>query len=299
MPAPAPRERSITVDTDDAELAGSLWLPGAAVAGADVQSLVLMLPGSGPSTRHNDVLFPPIRNHFLGRGHAVASFDKRGVGGSYGRLADTTIARQAADAEACLDALRSELVDLPIAVFGHSQGGWVAYELGAARTDLSCVVANSAPAVGPAAQERFRLFGAAPSGAAMVAVEAFDAVVALGRDDAPFDEVRPILARPDVREYVEGYADAEDLWPLFASGFRYEPAPALAATGVPTLVLHGADDSVIPVAASLDALAGIANPVIEVLVLPQGDHRVQTGGEFVPGYFDAIDRFLASVAHAS
>ena len=43
-----------------------------------------MHPGSGPSDRDNDVLFPPIREHLLGAGIAVCSFDKRGVGGSAG-----------------------------------------------------------------------------------------------------------------------------------------------------------------------------------------------------------------------
>jgi hypothetical protein len=32
-----------------------------------------MHPGSGPSDRHNDVFFPPIREHLLGAGIAVSS----------------------------------------------------------------------------------------------------------------------------------------------------------------------------------------------------------------------------------
>jgi hypothetical protein len=41
-----------------------------------------MHPGSGPSDRDNDVLFPPIRDALLAAGIAVCSFDKRGAGES-------------------------------------------------------------------------------------------------------------------------------------------------------------------------------------------------------------------------
>ena len=64
-----------------------------------------MHPGSGPSNRHNDVYFPQIREHLLAAGIAVASFDKRGVGGSSGHWTDAGIVEQAVDATAALEHL--------------------------------------------------------------------------------------------------------------------------------------------------------------------------------------------------
>ena len=82
-------------------LAGTLHLPPAAPA-----AVVLMVPGSGPMDRDNEGYFPAIREALVARGIAVASFDKRGVGGSAGDWRDTGPAEQRADAAAALAVLR-------------------------------------------------------------------------------------------------------------------------------------------------------------------------------------------------
>jgi alpha-beta hydrolase superfamily lysophospholipase len=89
----------VVAEVDGVALAGSCWMP------SSPRAAVLMLPGSGPSTRDNDVYFPAIREHLLAAGFGVASFDKRGVGESTGSLLDTSIDRQADDALACLTTL--------------------------------------------------------------------------------------------------------------------------------------------------------------------------------------------------
>ena len=140
-------ELEIGADSGGVRLAGTLWRPvGEAVAG------VLMHPGSGPSDRDNDVLFPPIREHLLGAGIAVCSFDKRGVGGSAGKLAGRgVIGEQADDLIAALAVFESESRrDLPLGLFGHSQGGWVVVEAAATRRSVAFVITNSGPGVSPA-----------------------------------------------------------------------------------------------------------------------------------------------------
>lgn len=286
----------LEVDVDGATLAGSLWMP----TRPEARSLILMLPGSGPSNRHNDVLFPPIRSHLLERGNAVAAFDKRGIGGSTGSLVDTTIEEQAADALVCIDALRSRIGGhLPVGVFGHSQGGWVAFELGVLDPDLAFVIANSGPTVGVAAQERFSLFGADPTDQTAVAASAFDEVVELGRAGASFTDVLPLMDRDGVREYFEDYLDhpdAERDWPLFGRMFQHTPERALVTLEVATLILYGSAERVVPVDACTAEVERIANPHISVVILDGGDHRLQIGdGSFAPGYFEAIDEFLDSV----
>ena len=86
--------RDETVRSGDVELAGSWWEPAAPIA------TVLMHPGSGPSDRDNDTYFPAIRDQLVAAGIAVASFDKRGVGGSTGDWQDAGIAEQAEDVAA-------------------------------------------------------------------------------------------------------------------------------------------------------------------------------------------------------
>lgn len=291
------REHSLGVEVEGAALAGSLWMPAEGESESDVRSVVLMLPGSGPSNRHNDVLFPPIRTHLLTRGHAVASFDKRGVGESTGSLVDTTIEVQAADALLCIDALRARVGEVPIGVFGHSQGGWVTFELGVLDPHLAFLIAHSGPAVGVEAQERFSLFGARPTGQAAVAASVFDEVIESARAGASFAEVLPLMDRNGVREYFEDYLDdleAERLWPLFATLFGHMPEQTLVALEVATMVLYGSAERVVPVDACTAELERIANPHISVVVLEGGDHRLQADGAFVPGYFEALDDFLDS-----
>jgi alpha/beta superfamily hydrolase len=89
---------------------------------------VLMHPGSGPSTRDNDVYFPQVRAVLLDAGIAAASFDKRAWGDSTGDWREAGIAEQAADATAALEAVRAAVDSGPIGLFGHSQGGWVMIE---------------------------------------------------------------------------------------------------------------------------------------------------------------------------
>jgi len=115
-----------------------------------------MHPGSGPSDRHNDDLFGEVRPLFLAAGVAVASFDKRGVGGSGGDWRDAAIEDQADDLLAAVAAVRHAVPSVPVGVYGHSQGGWVVVEAaGRADVDLAFVVSSSGPAVSMVDQEPF------------------------------------------------------------------------------------------------------------------------------------------------
>jgi alpha-beta hydrolase superfamily lysophospholipase len=122
------RSHELRIQNGDVRLGGQLWLPA-----NEPLAAVLMVPGSGPSDRHNDVFFPPIRGHLVANGIAAASFDKRGVGASTGDWLAAGIVEQADDVLAALETLREtqELADVPIGLFGHSQGGWVVLEAAA------------------------------------------------------------------------------------------------------------------------------------------------------------------------
>ncbi len=155
------------------ELAGSAWLPD-----GEPRAAVLMYPGSGPADRHNDVVFPPLRDHLVGRGIAVASFDKRGVGGSAGDWQKVGLDVLATDAMAELEALmsRTGVAAQKVGLLGHSQGGWVALEAAAIDERVAFVVTHSGPGVGVWEQVRF------------------SAGVALERTMAPASEVEAAAA---------------------------------------------------------------------------------------------------------
>ena len=287
----------VEADSGGVRLAGTLWTPACpAVAG------VLMHPGSGPSDRDNDVLFPPIREHLLDAGIAVCSFDKRGVGGSTGSWLDAGIAEQADDLLAGLAVFESESArGLPIGLFGHSQGGWVAVEAAGRGVPVAFVITNSGPGVSPARQERYSLANKLAEGEEAEALATYDAVVAVMRKRPTLEEGLEELDAADVpyRELpgLEFMFEDAAVWRLCAQIFGYEPAQALSRITAPVLALFGAADKVTPSEESAAAFRAAVRPeLLQVEVFPEGDHRLHHGDppRFVDGYLDRIASFVTS-----
>ncbi len=280
----------VVAEVDGVALAGSCWMP------SSPRAAVLMLPGSGPSTRDNDVYFPAIREHLLAAGFGVASFDKRGVGESTGSLLDTSIDRQADDALACLTTLRTRTANLPWGVFGHSQGGWVAFEVAARDRSLFAAVANSGPAVGVAEQERFRILGTpGPSGETLGpdAHRRFDELTQAVASGAGHAEAMALVA--DVPDLAAEFAEMGDAWPLVATLLGHDPERTLRSIAIPTLCVYGSRERVVPVTSCLAVLDRVGNPHLDVAVIAGGDHRLQLDDEtFAPGYVATVVGFLAA-----
>lgn len=298
-PSRATGARDVVVDLGDVRLAGTLWLPR-----VDPGALVLMHPGSGPSDRHNDVHFPPIREHLLDRGLAVCSFDKRGMGGSTGDWLSSGIVDQTTDVLACLDHVSALLPGVPCGLFGHSQGGWVVIEAASRRADLAFVIANSGPGVSPAAQERhattIRLAERADSTAEFAdALRCFDLALACMSAGASFPELAARVERAGLTHVYrkpELYSfpiDHPDVWRLAAILLDHDPRRALRALRVPTLALFGADDPVVPVDASVAVYESCVDPtLLTIAVLDDGDHRLTDGDAIVDGYTATLDAFV-------
>jgi uncharacterized protein len=289
----------IEADSGGVRLAGTLWRPGGdAVAG------VLMHPGSGPSDRNNDVLFPPIREHLLAAGIAVCSFDKRGVGGSGGSWLDAGLTEQADDLLAGLAVFASETPrGLPLGLFGHSQGGWVVVEAAGRGAPVAFVITNSGPGVSPARQERYSLSRKLTADRQPEALEAYDSVIAVMRERPTFEAGLAQLDAAGVpyRELpgLEFAFENAEVWRLFAEISDYEPATALARITAPLLAIFGAADEVTPPEESVDALRAAVRPeLLQVEVFPDGDHRLLHGEppRFVDGYLDRVAAFVRSAA---
>lgn len=257
-------------------LAGTLHLPD-----GETRATVLMVPGSGPSDRDNDVYFPAIRAGLLERGIAAASFDKRGVGASTGDWSDTDAAQQAADVAAQLTSLRQleEVDPARLGLFGHSQGSWVVLEVAAADPAVAFVVTNSGPGVTAALQERFATeahmtAAGAPAEAVAAELAKQDALVALVRGGADFETVRAAAGGDD-----QGPGDAAEL-DLFRRWLDHDPRPALERITCPLLAIFGGEDLVTPVKDSIAvfraARAGRPGGV-EIETLPGADHRLHVG----------------------
>jgi uncharacterized protein len=283
----------------DVELAGTLWHPPGEAVGA-----VLMHPGSGPSDRDNDVYFPPIREHLLAAGIAVASFDKRGVGGSTGRWQEAAIVVQASDAVCCLERVRAE-VGRQVGLFGHSQGGWVVVEAAARLPEAAFVITSSGPGVSPERQERYatQLY-MKRAGISEVEIDEvrryYDDIVSLMRAGASLADARH---RIEGGGFPQAFAtlglpvlpEEEVDWKLAAMLMDYDPGPALERIRAPVLAVFGADDPITPVEESAAAFREAVRPnLLQVEIFAGADHRLQAGDppKLVDGYLETLAAFI-------
>jgi uncharacterized protein len=283
-----PSTLELRATNGELSLAGTLHRPD-----GESRATVLMVPGSGPSDRDNDVYFPAIRAGMLDRGIAAASFDKRGVGESTGDWRDTGPAEQAADVAAQLACLRAQGVDpVRLGLFGHSQGGWVVLEVAAADPAVAFVVTNSGPGVTMACQERFAteahmLAAGAPADAVAGALVTQDALMALVRAGADFDAVQ--AAAGD-----DGHGPGDDAeLELVRRWLDHDPRPALERLTCPLLAIFGGQDLVTPVEESIAVLRAAradGRGELEIVTLPDGDHRLHTGEP--PALHSAYDTTL-------
>ena len=281
-------------------LAGTLWLPD-----GDAVATVVMVPGSGPTHRDNDTYFPPIRDGVLDAGIAVASFDKRGVGGSAGDWHETGPVAQAADVAAQVARVRAEPAVDParVGVFGHSQGGWVVLEVAAMDPSIAFVVTNSGPGVSWAMQGRYatraHLEADGVSAEDVAAgLGAYDRIVALVRAGADFETVK--RAAEAAGPAGNGPDDAAEL-ELARTWLDHDPRPALERIQVPVLALFGGADLVVPVddsVAVFEAARRDLGDTLTVEVFPGGDHRIRVGDPpaLHPAYLPTLTAWIRRVS---
>lgn len=129
-------EVTFTSAAGNATLSGTLTCP---VGYADMQKedvpVVVMVTGSGLQNRDEEVFghkpFLVLADYLARNGIATLRYDDRGTGKSTGSTADMTTETNMTDALAAADFVRSTGKFGPVGVLGHSEGGAIAFMLGA------------------------------------------------------------------------------------------------------------------------------------------------------------------------
>lgn len=293
--APAIRADSISFTSAGVTLRGMLRLPAisAAPSAADARSdaaahsgapfpAVLLLPGGGTRYLTNEPDYWARR--LAEAGIAALVVHKRGTGDSGGDWASSTFEDFIADAGAALEALRArpDIDGDRLAVMGFSQGGRLA-PIVASRFGLAAAVGVSGPQVPPGATRLYALENALREGGMPpenleVALELWREHVdrvAAGRDLAPLDaRIREAATRMSAQA-LPPTSGAFAPSPIFNS-LDFDAGPDLARLRAPFLALYGADDRVVPVAASVRALhtafAASGYDGLNLLVVPGVGH---------------------------
>lgn len=301
----------------DAELSGTLYMPSRS---APVAAVVVTHSASSPL--RSSSLYDHLETILPALGMAVFVYDRRGSGQSGTEDAGGDFTRLADDAAAAARSLKADPRIDPkrIGTWGLSQGGWISPLAASRSSDLAFVVSVSAPVVTADVQMMF---------------SSTNHLRANGYSQADID--RMTATRKAVDDYMRGTAsraaaqkmvDAAKDEPWFkylyigktvpdraVSGWRKEiendPLKNLEAVAVPTLVLYGADDAVVPVARSVERLKAIASriPKMRVHVIAGADHSMQMSADLKtaldprhdgterpdsPEYFAALSSWLAS-----
>jgi len=248
---------------------------------------------------------------FLRAGYAVLVYDKRGTGISTGSWQDAGVDELAGDALGAIAWLRQQTDILPdrIGLAGQSQGGWVICRALARSSDVAFAVIFSGGAVSAREQEMFRAAKAAeklklPAEGTQAAKHLMDLKWGYAAGTTGWAEdataAQSALGTP-VAAIVEPILTADSpTWRGMQREAAYDPALDLARLRVPTLVLLGAEDELLPVQRVSDLWAKevpASSRFVTVKMLPGVGHPLvdtKAGAAFPGTLVSTLTEWLAA-----
>lgn len=301
---PSFEERDITFQSGGVTLAGTLFLPR--VQGR--VPAVVFLHGSGPEGRWASRY---LASQIAARGIGSLIFDKRGVGGSSGdwRLAGPD--DLAADAVAAVARLLDEPRIDPkrIGIHGHSQGGTLAPMVAVQSRHVAFIIGSAAAGLPTDSVEVFSILNSVLPAATSAddsanATQYARELVSVAYRTRPRARLDSLAERLKGRPWFFPLPAADNHYWRFSRVFAtYNPTDWWARVTVPVLLVYGAEDQRVPVAASASriqaALRAAGNRQLTVRIYPGADHtfRLQPGPSgwpaTAPAYLPSLLRWLA------
>ena len=278
IPVPAPSSTASTVCCDSVAtlpshtLAGTLTLPPSFGEGTGASLCLLLVSGSGLQDRDETLFdhkpFAVIADYLARHGIATLRYDDRGFGQSTGDPSNCTTADFAEDAAACIAFLRSTPLlkrgdggRLKVGILGHSEGGSIAFMLGAkslpireggqSKPFVDCIVALAAPGI---------------KGDTLL-VEQTNALLRLNGQPAnmTLKRLRLTMAMQPTNPWYEYFVE-------------YDPSADIAATRCPVLALNGSLDCQVLPKSNLTAIRSL-------LRLSEWSATSPYGGETEGGFY--------------
>ena len=267
-----PGDESVRIAANGFNIAGTLTRPK---SDEKLLPAVVLIGGSGPADRDGYAAGVPVIGQLakalVEAGFMVVRYDRRGIGQSGGRPETATLNDYADDARAVVNYLRKDRKDVDdarVAVVGHSEGAWVALQLGANTGDVR--------ALGLIA-------GASGTGGALVLEQQQHLLDVM---KVPDTEKR---AKAELQMRINAAATGSGSWdgipealrkqadiPWFASFLAFDPARPMKDARQPILIVQGELDRQVP-AYHADRLAELARArkrqaPVEVVKVPGVNH---------------------------
>ena len=214
-------------------LSGTLTYPVGYKKG-DKVPVVIMISGSGGQNRDEELFehkpFLVIADYLARRGIASFRYDDRGIGKSEGTQSGCTSADFADDAEAVADYMRARNEFNMTGLLGHSEGGMIAFMLGA-REKADFIVSMAGPGI---------------QGDTLLA-EQKNAIYRLRG-------FSPEFTTADVRKELEAQMNT-NIWLEYF--FDYDPRHDLEKITVPVMAINGSNDLQVIPSSNLKAIRTI------------------------------------------
>lgn len=227
---PFPYEsEEVTFSNGNATLSGTLVYP----EGWDGRRRVpvaIMVTGSGAQNRDEELfghkLFLVIADYLARNGIATLRYDDRGAGASTGDAVNATTQDYKEDAVAGLEFLRSKGKFNKVGIIGHSEGGSIAFMLGAERK-VDFLVSLAGPGV---------------QGDSILLLQNLNALRRAGYPDAKL-----------TKEFVRARIKAQKN-PWMDYFIDYDPVQDIRAVRCPALILNGDKDTQVESAVNISSI---------------------------------------------
>jgi pimeloyl-ACP methyl ester carboxylesterase len=281
VPAPAYREEEVSISNGAVTLSGTLLTP----AGPGRHPAVVFVHGSGPEGRFASRF---LAEYLAGNGVAALVFDKRGVATSTGDWKNATLEDLAGDALAGIELLRARpgIAADRVGIYGHSQGGLIAPIAAARSPHVGFIVAGATYGGTVFEQDLYRVSNSLKRSDLsepyqVKAMSFYRRFIQAARTGAGIDG---LLAAGDSVKGEAWYQwlgiPPRDhwLWSFYPPVGNFDPLPVWERVTVPTLLLYGQNDQLIPVDSSLArigrALDRGGNTRWAAVLLPRAAHNL-------------------------
>jgi dienelactone hydrolase len=311
---PAPKLPYDTVDVTfgDVKLTGTLAIPRT----PGRHAAVVLVHGSGPETRWGTNRF--IADQLARAGVVALIYDKRGSGTSGGdwKTADFDDLARDALAGVALLARRKDVDAHRIGVHGHSQGGIIAADAAKLAPDAIAFVVAEDTNAGPVwKQDLYRTERALGESFKPAEVQAAMKLYALFVDVAlgkrPYAELAKASVPVAHERWFEWLAIPPEggwIWPWYAKTGGVDTLALWREVRVPTLLIYGERDALMPVDASIEQIEGalaVHGARVAAWIAPRAEHNLTIhpapGQPFfwwygAPGVIDTVVAWIKMIA---